>query len=74
LHLRIMGTEGNWSERNRQFDGFTHAATNQHCQSTTRRIFGGTACFMTSPTAHRAQEHGQDDTLLGRWSWSTLHG
>jgi exonuclease III len=74
LHLRIMGTQGHWSERNRLFEGFTHCATNQHCNSPARRIFGGTACFMTHPSAHKAITHGHDETHLGRWSWSILRG
>ena len=74
LHLKIMGTHGNWSERNREFQGFTHCATNQHSTSVSRRLFGGTACFMPHSTAHKAIEHGKDRTGLGRWSWTTLRG
>ncbi len=75
LHLKIMGTEGVWKERHHQtFTGFTHAATTEHCTSPSRRIFGGTACFLTGPTAHRSISHGSDPSGLGRWSWSLLRG
>ena len=75
LHLRIMGTDGLWAERHHStFTGYTHASTTTHCSSRSRRVFGGTACFMTPNTAHRAMEHGQDLSNLGRWSWTLMRG
>lgn len=66
LHLRMMGTGRNWQEHTRQFmTGYTHYANNEHCQSNTCRLFGGTASFMTHQAMHRAIEHGQDPTGLG---------
>jgi hypothetical protein len=75
LHLKIMGTAGVWAERHHStFTGFTHASTTLHCSSRARRIFGGTACFMPTATAHRAVEHGHDPSDLGRWCWTLLRG
>jgi hypothetical protein len=36
--------------------------------------FGGTAIFSLNDTAHRVFGKGYDDTLLGRWSWTTFKG
>jgi len=70
-----MGPEGVWRERHHTtFTGFTHAATTIHCTSASRRIFGGTACFLPGPTAHRSVSHGSDSSGLGRWSWTLLRG
>jgi hypothetical protein len=69
-----MHSAGNWSERNRDFQGFTHCSTNIHCNSTSRRLFGGTACFLTKDTVHQAISHGNDPSNLGRWTWSLLRG
>ena len=75
LHLKIMGNDGVWSERHHAtFEGYTHCATNLHSNSSSRRLFGGTACFMPRPTAHRAVAHGHDPTDLGRWTWTLLRG
>lgn len=38
------------------------------------RQFGGTAFFSINLAAHRACENGQDESGLGRWSWTRYKG
>ena len=74
LHLRQLGHQGVWSELMLSFEGFSHCATNIHNKSTGRRLFGGTALYLTPNTAHRSDTHGEDLTGLGRWCWTRLRG
>jgi hypothetical protein len=49
-------------------------ANNTTFPPVSEKQFGGTAIFSLNDTAHRVFGKGYDDTLLGRWSWTTFRG
>lgn len=72
LHERILPPSQQWK---RKFHCIhTKAATNQHCPSQRRILYGGTAHFLSHEMCLRQINSGQDETGLGRWVWTLLQG
>ena len=71
-HERILPPQDQWKRKFTTHN--TQAATNQHCPSQQKILYGGTAHFLNQNLSLRQIEHGQDPTNLGRWIWTLLRG
>ena len=72
LHDRILPPSLRWTRR---FPGIhSKLGTNQHSSSTRRRLFGGTAHFLSKSATLSQIAAGCDPSGLGRWTWTLLQG